>query len=1246
VTTVHDAADGQLTPCSTEIQRSDVTDIEPQRRPCVVSGEPLASDVTAISRRDSNEFQKHRDPESRPSDAGGFDHVTSSGEGPGRQTSDICDRVEDCQPSDTAASRAVDTSRDVCNDVRPSRRANAAGDRSTPDRICDDCRTGSRRRTNETRSQSSQQSRNSMQRATKSTGRPLHASTNDRPWKCILREDDGRRRVSKSEDKTEDNRCRTTVSDQQSKCDHNRATHSLTNRECNSAASDRRDTTSGHVTRRSHSAKMASNATQLPGRRCLSSDDRRQRRRNQPDRELTPAPFHRKCCCATRTPRGQGHHVTSEGQSGSSARPTERRPLPGVASKPWARTLRDYGVGEKSPSPVRSRRSTPESANNWSSPRTTKSGSEVQQLPANRPSVTSSRVKRPTPADCGKTKSDTILVQWRSDKKNTSSAGPGTIPPSTSVRTVTPRPVSTPVAGRDVTKHAPRGQRTVATTPTRQTDHASVNSGIDSSGRVRGTSNCRRITTATTSQKDQKSTTVLSHNCKVKTADLCLDNSPSRAPEATSLRPELFQKSGARRRLRLVGNSDVISTSSSLTKRPPGKRSHTPSSSVGGNSSAVDQCAKGAARITETNFGHVTLMTSSTADHDRDLDFDQCEVGQLAYDGENNNSSPTINNILRLSSCSQRQRLETSVDINITNDTSDGLLQQSSISKTDDREIVCILSDLAGLKHSRSIDGASGVQENDVLDERETAAETESNIDKERFLNHFQTSTVANSNTSTKERQGSNDLGSTSEPDWETDRGSKKSLSLFDELEIERDFQFMDEILTCTTPEVCRFIKSPDRDESSTRSSSRSETAVSSSSCPISSTEERATRSIADGLLYTVLSVMSSPVIEVAKSLNQDHCLSSPQLTDYVAENCHKVGERHHHHYHVAGCQEDLVDCSPCSDEIVLSSSDTSTKCSLSSPSGSQLSQDSCRWKSPDDMTLVGDLEQRDGSAGNITLRQSAVNLEFSSTNCDTATKSFSSPGVSSLADCRPRLPLRRSRHFERHWSPDLSCFRQPRSPDLSDEDFAQRSRSKNITGLDDETATPSRSQLLRRLLFSGRVAEAEKLQRSSTSDRDTIRTSENPQIDSFSVRTDGITDDNDDLLVDVRRYRSLSRRDQDQEPCDVEELDHCPSTPPLAVFLSSEDISSTIFPLRHATSEPASSRSRAPFNASPLSVRNSPAVDCNAETRWSKRRKERRPLSECFGTTLAVKLTGTRGTKTLTRTQPTGNLLHIVALC
>jgi len=226
----------------------------------------------------------------------------------------------------------------------------------------------------------------------------------------------------------------------------------------------------------------------------------------------------------------------------------------------------------------------------------------------------------------------------------------------------------------------------------------------------------------------------------------------------------------------------------------------------------------------------------------------------------------------------------------------------------------------------------------------------------------------------------------------------------------------------------------------------------------------------------------------------------------------------------------------------------------------------------------VGDVEQqRAESASNVTLHQSSVNRDpttSTTTSCDaTATKSFSSPGVSKLVGrSRPLMPLRRSRRFERSWSPDLSCFRQPRSPDVPDEDRFARYQGTISAGDEDATSSLSRSRLLRRLLFNGgRIAEsAGKLQTglSTTDDGCAVRNFDDAAADRSTgntPRTDR-NDDADDLLLDVRRYRSLTRRGREQDSCDVEELEErCPSTPPLAVFLSSEDITSTIFPLRHA---------------------------------------------------------------------------------
>ena len=417
-----------------------------------------------------------------------------------------------------------------------------------------------------------------------------------------------------------------------------------------------------------------------------------------------------------------------------------------------------------------------------------------------------------------------------------------------------------------------------------------------------------------------------------------------------------------------------------------------------GSSSAADQCVAEDVRTARSKCGHVTSMTSSTGD--RDLDLGRCETAQSACEAKDNEFSS--DNELTAQSCGRQQGLEKSEINNITTDTSDGSLQQSSVSNTDIGETIGLHSDTGNTQHSHARAVTPSVSQD--IDSREILAETRALTQDEKSADNFKETNNTNDNSSiTQVRLRCSDVRTYREQDRakETD---KKTLSPFDELEIERDFEYMDEILSCLTPELYRFVKSPDThfsDDPSTRSFSTpvsrqpntsgqespstktlvphddlrqwycaaeitgdSSTEVNGpKSCPFSTTEVGPVRGVASELLYTVHSVISAPVIEVARSLSHAYCLSSPQLSDYVAESCHKVNEvsdNHHQHHHEAGPgrrREDLADCSPCSDEIALGSPDTSTKCSPSSPSGSQLSQDSCRWRSPDDSTLVGDLE-------------------------------------------------------------------------------------------------------------------------------------------------------------------------------------------------------------------------------------------------------------------------------------------------
>ena len=1302
-----------------------------------ISSEFVDTDVTIPLRRDSEELRTRLVPEIPGPDVDGMTQAEEDGfecetlrTGNNHQTSDFCDRPEVCGSYVVAGSIGKDRRlqcKTVPAGVQSAVRTRTVEGEPRASRVCDDCKAGSTRwntridkdstgRWNSPAS-SSQQSNTRNRRTTKSGVRPSQSSIADQ----TLNSSNPIHTVSKSRNVTNANHQRT-AKDKQPRCRDNSAACSPTsaknNTAANSATSGRRDVTSGQVTRRSRSAKTATSVTQVPGRRCQSSDDRRQRQKNSSVRDQELTPFHRKCSCAARNAQGQ---MTSEGQTGSSSRTPEHRALPNVVSKPWARTLRDYGDSEKSPSPVRSRRSTPDSSNcRRTSTATARTGSDVvsgQDLPANRRQVPSTRTSRPSTADLGTTKSDSTLVQQRRPDRRIGSAGSAAIPASSSLGAMPARRVLN-TASRNIETETRRERKTAITVAqTRQLGDKTTNDNrFRTSARVPD-----RKTTAVSAQKESKRlplTAVSSHHNAVKTVDLRdlsdLENLPSKAPTATSVQPEVFQRSRVRRQQRLAGNDDVSSVTSLVTKKPARQRSHVSDSddirdSVR-NLSATSRRAKiEDNRPAEAKSGNKQSVTSP-ATH-RDIGLDRHNAGQSlsTYDGAVELTLIT-NDTKTLSPCCHPQPPEETASINDTS------CELSKLTDTDIRDIKSHSScDAGNLQHSNAsincISVTLSVQENNDLRGIENPVETARSDQEEKSSNHFPNTIKADcevSVTQRHERNNEDEVRNCCEQRRDTRRRDKVGLSYFHELETERDFEFMDEILSCTSSELYRFVTSPDHyfsEEPNTRSISTpvdnllgqvtvcgpestssenplaqhdhvqqihrdsgryidsfaknqtSET-VGCSSCPISATEVPATMSTVAGLLYTVNSVTTVPVIEVAKNLNQHQRLSSPRLSHYVAETRHKVDEvsaeeyphLHYRHRHVAGSEkrhEDVVDFSPSSDEVVLGSPDTSTKCSLSSPSGSQLSQDSCRWRSTDDSTLVADPERRDGSASNATLR--AVDLDdFSSAAvCDATTASFasssnSSPGISGLARFRPRIPARRSRHFERSWSPDLSCFRQPRSPDPPDENVTQRFWSWKISEEYDVTNNASRSRLLRRLLFNGRLTEAVKLPGSSTTS-DCVHHSDVIGVDCASEngsKTDGTDERDDDLLVDVRRYRSLSRRYQEHDRGGANDQEHCPSTPPLAVFLSSEDITSTIFPLRHATSEPASTRSRAPFNSSPLSVRNSPAVGCQ-QTRWSKRHKERRPLSECFGTALAVKLAGTLDTITLTpRVRSEGNLL------
>jgi len=734
----------------------------------------------------------------------------------------------------------------------------------------------------------------------------------------------------------------------------------------------------------------------------------------------------RSCGCSRRSQgRGQGQ---SEGQTCSASKPSEGRGavLAGVVvRKPWARTLRDYGSSDKSPSPVSSRRSTPDSystAGNCSRSSTasrSKTGSDVigggrQDLPAKR-RPGPPRTKRPTPAaDLGKTKSDSTLARRQLNRKITCSSavnGASSIPSaSSSLGAVTSRRVlvNSAVAGRS-NGQTSTGRRTATTnaTSTKQPDESCSKATTGADSKISCISNRQKIAVAASSSAKTESKTLesassvvcSSHNAVKTVVDIYKFNDlgkvPSRAPAATSVQPEVFHQARAGRQPRLAGNDDVNDVTLLAEKKLVRQRSLASgvgSAGIGiGASSVINKFVM--EKDVETAKGksnHVTSVTSSKVRRDFDLD-----RRDLACDIDGKKKLATSNAGTSLL-CSQQQQPKETLNTCITKVSSEGLFPQTNLDDVQDRNSS---SDLKVFQHSQSklnsVTVAHSAQSKNTRSNtygKEHLVKTKENIQNENSSSNCLKNTDTDSAISaTERRQKNRKVKGGGRQDKQIGKDNKRSMPPFDKVDIERDFEFMDEILSSTTAELYHFIRPPDchiSDGSSTRfptipidtllaqlndcttdsnSDSFGKTDCMTSknvvyfSCPTSAAKVRPVRSRVAGLLFTTDSVVPASVIEVAKHLKQDQRLSSPKLSDYVAENRHRVEEvsteQHQPQQHLADPsrrREDLAlnYSSPSSDEIVpeASSSDTSTMCSLSSPSGSQDS--SCRWKSPDDSTL------------------------------------------------------------------------------------------------------------------------------------------------------------------------------------------------------------------------------------------------------------------------------------------------------
>jgi len=154
-----------------------------------------------------------------------------------------------------------------------------------------------------------------------------------------------------------------------------------------------------------------------------------------------------------------------------------------------------------------------------------------------------------------------------------------------------------------------------------------------------------------------------------------------------------------------------------------------------------------------------------------------------------------------------------------------------------------------------------------------------------------------------------------------------------------------------------------------------------------------------------------------------------------------------------------------------------------------------------------------------------------------------------------------RSADYSKRRSPELSCFRtRATSPDDSSTTSSKLDLGSPFTGW-------TQSKLLQRLFsYPGTVIDRRNSEVRLPRDfgNKTVMACDSER-QTYGM---GLNRDNEEeLIVRFNRYRSLSQRGrQAYFGCYG---DFC-RTPPLAVFMSNEDISKDIFPLRHAASEPA----------------------------------------------------------------------------
>jgi len=222
-----------------------------------------------------------------------------------------------------------------------------------------------------------------------------------------------------------------------------------------------------------------------------------------------------------------------------------------------------------------------------------------------------------------------------------------------------------------------------------------------------------------------------------------------------------------------------------------------------------------------------------------------------------------------------------------------------------------------------------------------------------------------------------------------------------------------------------------------------------------------------------------------------------------------------------------------------------------------------------------------------------------------------------------------RSVDTDKRPSPELSCFRpRANSPDEGDCKRPRKlEKSASVSGW-------AHSKLLQRI-FSHPPGSVERRNFKVRWHSEIRNTSDSLSKD---IVNNNRYEEEPELVININRYRSLSQRGR--LPYYVYYGGNTLSTPPMAVFMSNEDISKDIFPLRHASSEPVTSCAQ---NVSQSGVMDesssSPTV---LRSRCSERRpKAQRPNSDSITTQLGYQVQR-RLNSSSPKSGPTSNLGRI----